>query len=154
MQLLGLEGNCHVLFANSELTADANDCRRDVPAIIHDEVGDDSDSYLRHCHTHPPYTCAYGRSRDARNRTPADSLSHKDLYLRRFDRQNGKHMAEADLPLRPCFLAPKKNQQNYNWQRYTQQPKQCAASQSHCFSPSSLMYRRKRLRRILVPSRE
>jgi len=36
-------------------------------------------------------------------------------------------------------LAPKKNQQNYNWQWYAQQPKQCAASQSHCFSPSSLM---------------
>jgi hypothetical protein len=36
-------------------------------------------------------------------------------------------------------LAPKKNQQNYNWQRYAQQPKQCTTSQSHCFSPLSLM---------------
>jgi hypothetical protein len=56
-------------------------------------------------------------------------------------------------PKRTChfghILAPKKNQQNYNWQRYTQQPKQCAASQSHCLSPSSLMCRAKHPRWIL-----
>jgi len=45
----------------------------------------------------------------------------------------------SGLATSAMLLAPKKNQQNYNWQWYAQQPKQCAASQSHCFSPSSLM---------------
>ena len=49
----------------------------------------------------------------------------------------------SGLATSAMLLAPKKNQQNYNWQRYTQQPKQCAASQSHCLSPSSLMCRGK-----------
>ena len=59
----------------------------------------------------------------------------------------------SGLATSAILLAPKKNQQNYNWQRYTQQPKQCAASQSHCFSPSCLMYRGKRLRWILSSPR-
>ena len=55
----------------------------------------------------------------------------------------------SGLATSAILLAPKKNQQNYNWQRYTQQPKQCAASQSHCLSPSSLMCRAKHPRWIL-----
>ena len=53
----------------------------------------------------------------------------------------------SGLATSAILLAPKKNQQNYNWQRYTQQPKQCAASQSHCFSP--FMFRGKHPRRFL-----